>query len=339
MESVFSEGIGFVSNVPTLGWDAARTKCGLDEAEARVWWEWYEREVCRPWVLFEGEEGTVEIEASEGEGDDLDGLPLVAHDVRRVRFAGKSYALKQAGLYRFIVLTRSVRNLIVAPKGDPVSVLRGLSALQVHGNRDDARPVEELRQLLLSRVFLSITCGTIASVTVAVMRDLGFGARLVSTLTLDPWNTYDNGHSICEIFFPGERKWVLADVDFGFLFRSGDAYLSAGELWDCLNSGNDVEFLPLAETPGDPFFLSPSGFNYFLYTRYAWRDMAAKKAWYRRMLHVIGVVDEGKTFYFGPEDRIRSYCAGDWCEVLPVSKWKLRLYGEVPEDTLSGPRK
>lgn len=327
MDRTFSEGLGFVSEVQRVGWEAARTKCGLGAKEAADWWAWYEREVCRPWVLFEGEEGTVELEASEGEGDDLDALPLVAHDVRRVRFAGRSYALKRPGLYRFIVLTRSVRNLIVAPEGDPVSVLRGLSALQVHGNRDDERPVEELRQLLHNRAFLSITCGTIASVTVAVMRDLGFRARLVGTLTLDPWNTYDNGHTICEVFFPVEHKWVLADVDFGFLFRRGDACLSAGELWDCFQSGEDVEVFPLAQTPGDPFFLSPSGFNYFLYTRYSWRDMPAKKAWYRRMFHIVGVLDAGKWVYFGPEDKIRSYCAGDSFEVLPRSQWQERLYG------------
>ena len=327
MSKTFSEGIQFVQDVHKSGWETARQKAGFDESEARRWWSWYERDVCLPWVVYEGEQGTEELKGADGaQDDDVDGLPLVTQPGRQACFADKTYRLERQGLYRFIVLTRSVRNVIVGAPHKPLGILRGLSALQIHGNRDDGKSVDELRTLLLTRAFLSITCGTIASVAVALLKDLGFRARLVASLTLEEWNTYDNGHCLCEVFFPEEDKWVLVDVDFGFVFRKDGILLSAYEFWDCLQRHEQAEFLPLSQKLGDPFFLSPSGFNYFLYLRHLWRDLEGKKAWYRRILQVIAVRDEGKYLYFGREEKIRSYWSGDDFEVLPLGEWRDRLY-------------
>jgi len=323
----FSEGIGFVNEVQRSGWEEAKGKFGMGEEEAKRWWEWYEREVCVPWVVYEGEGGLEEVVGSdEGEAEDLDKLPLVVRDLKEVRFGGKVYPLEGEGLYRFVVMTKSVRNLIVSRSDDPVPVLRALSSIQVHGNRDDGRDTEELKGLLLHRAFLCITCGTIASLTVSLLKDLGFRARFVSALTSEDWNTYDNGHGLCEVFLPGEGRWVLADVDMGFLFRGDGNLLSAYEFWERINEGREVEFVPLSEKFVDPFFSSPWGFNWFLRVRYMWRGSEGKKAWYRRIFQAVGIREGERTTFFGPEDKLRLYY-GNEVEVVPRREWRERFYG------------
>jgi len=323
----FAEGIRFVDEVHRSGWEKAKEKFGMDEDEARKWWGWYEREVCKPWVVYEGEGGMEEVEGIEGEAEEVERLPLVVRDVRKAGFAGKVYNLEREGLYRFAVLTRSVRNLIVAREDRPLPILRALSAIQVHGNRDGGKSIDELKELLLNRTSISVTCGIIASLTVAVLTDLGFRARFVTTLILEDWNTYDNGHALCEVFIPEGGKWALVDVDMGFMFMMDGVYLDAYEFWKCLREGERVEFSPLSEKFVDPFFLGASGFNYFLCMKYLLRDLESKKAWYKRIFQIVGIKDGDKTVFFGPEDEIRSYYAGDWFDVVPLSEWRARSYG------------
>ena len=45
-------------------------------------------------------------------------------------------------------------------------------------------------------------------------------ARFVLTLTLDPWNSYDNGHSMIEVYREDLKKWVLYDVDENAYFHA-----------------------------------------------------------------------------------------------------------------------
>ena len=323
----FSKRVTFVGEVHRSGWAQAREKLSVDERQARAWWHWYQQEVCTPWVIHEGPDGFEEVHPQDGEAEDVNSLPLIMTDVREVQFADRMYALERDGLYRFLTLTESVRNLIVARDNDLLAILRGLSALQVHGYRDMEKPLDELKAMLPTCSFVGITCGTIASLSASILTDLGFRTRSVGSMTLGEWNTYDNGHALFEVFCPRADKWILADVDMGFVFRQGETYLDAGQLWQALQGGQSFELVPLALTLVDPFFMSPSGFNYFLRFRWKWQDDDGKLAWYRRIFQAASLSDGAKRVFVGEKGRILEY-AGEDAEVLPYAEWRERFYGD-----------
>ena len=323
----FSKRVTFISEVHKSGWGQAREKLSVDEGQARHWWDWYQQEVCTPWVIREEPDGFHEIEAQNGEAADVNSLPLIVSDVREVQFANRVYALDRDGLYRFLLLTQSVRNLIVARDNALLPILRGLSGLQVHGYRDMEKPQDELKAMLPTCSFVGITCGTIASLSASVLTDLGFRTRSVGSMTLGEWNTYDNGHALFEVYCPRAEKWILADVDMGFVFRQGDTYLDAGQLWEALQQSQSFALVPLASSLVDPFFMSPTGFNYFLRFRWKWQNDDGKLAWYRRIFQAVGVSDGAKRVYVGRGERIREY-VGEDAEVLPYAEWRARFYGE-----------
>lgn len=324
----FSRGIAFVDAVSTSGWDAAVAAFSMSTAEARSWWEWYETEVCTRSVVHEAPDGMSELAGRPGTAVALGDLPLVAGEVSAVLFGARVYALAQSGLYRFIEMTRTVRNLIVARDGDVLAILQGLSALQVHGNRDNGTSEDELLRMLPTCSFLSITCGVFASLAARVLGERGFQTRLVNGLKNDEWNTYDNGHCLFEVFWPEVEKWVLADVDMGYLFRLDDTFLSAGDVWQRLQAGGDLELVPLAQKVADPFFPAPSGFNWFLRFRSQCRTEGQKLHWYRRILQNMSVGHGGKRIYVGNRDRIVRYLGAAPADVLPYAEWHERLYGQ-----------
>ena len=323
----FSKGVGLANEAQKSGWGEAARKLSIGRATARAWRAWYEKEVCTPLVLHEGPKGIRKIGRRKGHATDIARLPLVAGDMTAVEFAGKVYPLVQEGLYRFMILARSVRNLIVTRDNHLLPILQGLSALHIHGYRDQDKTQDELKALLPTCSFIGVTCGTIASLAASLLKDLGFKTRMVSGLALEDWNTYDNGHVLFEAFCPSAEKWILADVDMGFLFRRKSDHLDAGEVWECFHRRRAMELVPLANTLVDPFFVSPWGFNWFLPFRYEWQGGAEKLRWYRRIFQAVAIEEGGKRVYVGEREKIVSYLGEQAAEVLPYPEWRERLYG------------
>lgn len=328
----FREGLAFVNEAQKSGLADAAQRMKVPEAEARAWWDWHGKEVCTPWVIHESPEGIEEVQGRDGNATDMAALPLIVQDATEAAFRGKVYPLAGEGLYRFVVMTQSVRNLIVARGNHLLPILQGLSALQVHGNRENHKPLNELKALLPIASFLCITCGTIASLAANVLTDLGFKTRLVGGLTTEDWNTYDNGHCLFEVYDPRDGKWILADVDMGFLFRRGQAFLDAGEVWQCLQQGppsrTGLTLTPLASKIMDPFFSSPTGFNWFLRFRHNWATLEGKWAWYRRILQVVSISEGDKRICVGDREKVLWYEGEKSVEVLPYPEWRERLYGK-----------
>ena len=326
----FAQGVGFVNKAQECGWDEAAAELGFGVDEAREWRRWYEEEVCTASVLHETLDGVEELTPVQSTGPEVTDLPLVVSSVDAVAFRGQVYALPYDGLYRFITMTREVRNLIVARDDPLLPVLRGLAGIQIHGYRDSKKSLDELERMLPTCSFVCITCGTIAGLAAQVLTGLGFRTRSVGALTMEAeaWNTYDNGHALFEVFWPRFGKWVLADVDMGFLFRAEGGYLDTGEVWRCLKKGERLELEPLASTLTDPMFINPAGFNWFLRFRWNWQDEKGKMAWYRRTLQAVGMGKEGRTLYLGEPDRIAAYTGADPSQVLPYAQWRRELYGE-----------
>jgi hypothetical protein len=249
-----------------------------------------------PLVLYQNETTWEEVAGKDGPGRELDGLGLIAKGEKQVRFRGKSYPVEREGLYRFMALPVSLRNLISLRDGRSlVPLLTAFSSLQVHGNRHDGESVEALIARALREPWVAITCGNIARLLSAVLEGEGYKTRMVYVVTGEKRNHYDDGHVLFEVFWPEAKKWVLVDADMGLLFKdrgaSPAAYLGAQEFAARVKEGRRPEFVPLGQKAAvlDPFFLGPGGYNYALEFRWRWATADGQWRWYRRVFQQVQI--------------------------------------------------
>lgn len=119
-------------------------------------------------------------------------------------------------------------------------------------------------------------------------------------LTLENWNSFDNGHTLLEVDVEG--KWCLFDPTFCSWISVGGKLVSLVEATSSLRSGSaDLQLEPLMDSSdsrlssyaprklrGEPRFESSLFFesNYF----FPGND---RVSWYQRVLQVPGIQHEG----------------------------------------------
>ncbi len=163
----------------------------------------------------------------------------------RYAFAGMAYDLKMQGLYRFCHPFKENQQRIVfdAHKRDVEALLSGLAWIASHGNSDDAASNVDLTEKAATRK-LFLTCGNSSRWALHVLARCKVRARPVSTLTLEPWNSYDNGHSMIEVYREDLKRWVLYDLDSNACFVHGKELLSLVEMVERSAAGAyEIKFL------------------------------------------------------------------------------------------------
>ena len=247
----------------------------------------------RPLVLYQNAETWEEVPGETGSGHQLSDLGLISQGVSAVQFNGKTYRVDREGLYRFMLLPKSLRNLIsLRDNRSLIPLLAGISSLQVHGNRHDPESIEALKKRLPVDPWVCITCGKIAQLARSILSGEGYKTRMIGCSTLEEPNGYNDGHAIFEVYWPEAGKWIVVDADMGLLFKDRGAFLSAEELARFVQQNKRPEFFSLAQKAAvlDPFFLGPEGYNYALEFRWLWGTPEGKWQWYRRVVGRIAVV-------------------------------------------------
>jgi hypothetical protein len=219
-------------------------------------------------------------------------LGLISKGISRIQFQGKTYSVEREGLYRFMLLPVSLRNVIsVRSERSLIPLLMALSALHVHGNRHSAESVEALKKRLLVEPWVSIICGHIAQLAGQVLSAEGYKTRKVGTSTLEEPNGYNDGHAMFEVYWPEAGKWILVDADVGLLFKADGQFLDAEEVARRVQEDRRPEFFVLAQKAAviDPFFLRSDGYNYALESRWLLATPEGKWRWYRRVMQRITI--------------------------------------------------
>lgn len=180
------------------------------------------------------------------------------------------------------------------PQGTLSEQIAALAARHVHGHADGEPSVAEMDRIALERP-VSTTCGYVSVWAVAHLREAGYDARVVDTLTLDEWNDTDNGHTLIEVKEDG--RWVAYDIDQGVTFGG----MSLAEWVSSVPSG-DYQIIPL-EGPVDE---------------------EAMRAWHRRIAQVPMIRDGDLTFFPSGEwdERVMSYDPS----YTPITDWTDRFY-------------
>lgn len=235
------------------------------------------------------------------------------------RVFGKRYELKKEGLYRFVDPGQSNQQRIVHGK-DPDALLSGIAWIVSHGTADEGLSLWEMRQKALTGK-LSLTCGLISSLAKKILQEAGIECRIVFCLTLDKWNSYDNGHTMIEVLHHKSSKYVLYDLDNNAYFTSPDGqrrlslldWVEATSISAHPAGGGPAHAMAYAMHPlaGDTRldvagFRSEEGFDW---TFLGERTHADLHKWYRRVAQV-PLIKKGAHHYFFNEadkDRIVSY--------------------------------
>ena len=132
-------------------------------------------------------------------------------------FYNKTYDLKEEGVYRFVYPEKINQQRIVYEK-DLDSLLSAICWISSHGNTDDGKDFLEINNKVLnSKIFL--TCGPKTEWIENFLSKYSVKCRIVASLTLEKWNSYDNGHVMIEIFREDLKKWILYDLDNNCFFE------------------------------------------------------------------------------------------------------------------------
>lgn len=193
----------------------------------------------------------------------------------------------------------------------PREALSRLAAFQTHSWVDDNLTVATMLERYKSGQRLRVTCGHAAEVARRLLREFGYPARVVQTLTLEDWDYRNDGHLMTEVYENG--RWQLYDVDANVraVDANGDG-VSVVEQVAAVREGRAL-WEPIAD---DPLFLEDEPDEELRESaRLAFSDLPAL---YRRLMGVallprdpVGAVSGGMYFREeGQETRLREYSGG-----------------------------
>ncbi len=222
-------------------------------------------------------------------------------------FHDQTFDLGDEGMYRFIRPGFENQQRIVYGHDIPV-LLSSVAWIHSHGNSDNEKTFDEQeRKAVSSKLFM--TCGSISSFAHDLLKRENIESRIVTMMTLDDLNTYDNGHVMIEVWDDILGKWVVYDLDNNVFFTSDGNPLNLYELLPLVATDDyEIEYLSNDARLDVSNFIS-GNFDYSLYSESVLADEQSMRDWYKRVIQVMFVKEGG--YYFTNElvhkDRVQSY--------------------------------
>jgi hypothetical protein len=209
-----------------------------------------------------------------------------------VAFAGQVYDVRAEGVYRFMLMPQpgaspgSLQNLISVANLDTrdslMALVAGMARLHVHGVRHESDT--NLVRTMQQTGWTALRCDPIAALGMQLLTTLGFNSHMVSAMTLDTPNGYDDGHTMLEVLLPDSQTWMAVDLDLGTVFQDPgtDAYLSATEIQQAALNGQSPQITRLGGLAIDYDFVV-DGFDYTPWAKWRFATDEALWSWYRRV--------------------------------------------------------
>ena len=224
-------------------------------------------------------------------------------------FAGKTYNLDKEGVYRFVNPGKYNLQRIIFEQNFN-ALLSSIAWIYSHGNKDDEKDYSEiLTKAKNEKIFA--TCGIISNWSVQFLKECGIKARIVAVLTLDDWNSYDNGHILIEVFRDELNKWVLYDIDNDAFFSSNGNPLSLLEFVKKVKEDDyDIDFIARKnDIDISNFRDKKNSYDYGFLIEARFLNEQTRRKWYKRVFQVPMIVDEGKSYFFDGKnkDKILNY--------------------------------
>ena len=246
-------------------------------------------------------------------------------------YYGNTYNLVDEGLYRFILPLEKNEQRIVFDGKNINSLMSAVAWIYSHGNSDNSKNIEELNfKALNSKIFG--TCGTISIWIEDLLESNDIKSRVVQTLTLDDWNTYDNGHTMIEVYHVDLQKWILYDLDNNAYFLKNGIPLSLIEFIDAVKHDNYQIYILATDTTLDVSnFVANNEFEYAFYAESVYANENTLKIWYKRVIQV-PMISEDKFSYFttnNVEERKQMESYASHHKFLPIDEFQSKFYGNL----------
>ena len=246
-------------------------------------------------------------------------------------YYGNTYNLVDEGLYRFILPLEKNEQRIVFDGKNINSLMSAVAWIYSHGNSDNSKNIEELNfKALNSKIFG--TCGTISIWIEDLLESNDIKSRVVQTLTLDDWNTYDNGHTMIEVYHVDLQKWILYDLDNNAYFLKNGIPLSLIEFIDAVKHDNYQIYILATDTTLDVSnFVANNEFEYAFYAESVYANENTLKIWYERVIQV-PMISEDKFSYFttnNVEERKQMESYASHHKFLPIDEFQSKFYGNL----------
>jgi hypothetical protein len=243
-------------------------------------------------------------------------------------FHGRTYHLDREGIYRFVLPGIENKQRIVFEKNTN-ALLSSIAWIFSHGSLDDKKSNEEIREkALYSKI--SATCGTISEWTVNLLRDNGIKARLVSSLTLESWNSYDNGHILIEVFRPELKKWVVYDIDNDAFFTHNNVPLSLIEFVENIpKDAFSIEYIARRNDIDVKNFLDDkSNYDYGFLIESRFLDDDTRRKWYRHIFQVPMIIDGKFSYYFDKDNSSKIQEYSSYYKYVDKNRFLERFYND-----------
>jgi hypothetical protein len=162
-------------------------------------------------------------------------------------YGGFSFTLSEEGLYKFKFPVSGYQQRIIFDT-NIVALMSSISQIAIHGETDNPLSWDQLSKKALDSSLI-LTCGYVSNWTKYLLDELGITSRIVQGITLDNWNSIDNGHTIIELYRERLNKWVCYDLDMGNHFFLNETPMSFIELTNSLNNGLECTINTLSIPP------------------------------------------------------------------------------------------
>lgn len=246
-------------------------------------------------------------------------------------FAGNTYDLSNEGLYRFILPSQTNEQRIVFDKKNINSLMSAVSWIYSHGNSDNPKNFEEINSKALNSKIFG-TCGTISVWIQEILESQNIKSRIVQTLTLDNWNTYDNGHTMIEVYRTDLKKWVLYDLDTNAYFSQNEIPLSLVEFVDTVKNNNyEINLLATDTTLDVSNFLTKNNYDYAFYAESVYANENTQKNWYKRVIQIpmIGINEFSYFTTDSNEERTRMENYASHHKFLSIDEFHSKFYSNL----------
>ena len=242
-------------------------------------------------------------------------------------FSGKTYNLDMEGIYRFTNPGKFNKQRIIF-KNDIDALLSSIAWIYSHGNKDDEKSYSDiLTKAKNEKVFA--TCGSISNWSVQFLKKYKVKSRIVAVLTLDEWNSYDNGHILIEVFREELNKWVLYDMDNDAYFTNNNNPLSLLEFMKYVKDDKyEINFIAKKNDVDTSNFVDKkNNYDYGFLIEARFLDENTRRKWYKRVFQVPMIIDGGDSYFFNNEKKEKILEYSSFYKFLDEEKFLKRFYG------------
>ena len=224
---------------------------------------------------------------------------------------GSQYDCTRPGVYRFAIPQKANHQRVVLDRCNVFANAKFLSLVSIRGNCDNKLEFSQ-KVSEASKRFLRMTCTYNALFVFRLLSQKGFSTRMVQGHTLESLNSYNNGHSLLELYADSLEKFVVIDIDKKGFFRQGSTALNIFELCRVVYLGQEFEFVSYAKfSMFDTRFSDlKTGFDYSFFECSQYASIQGMLQGVKRTCQVPVMSEGGFTYVCSWSDELNSVVSG-----------------------------